>query len=1177
MTTFYSKPRFYAALICSLLAVTVWVGGPWALGQVDEGTVTGVVTDPTGAVIPHAEVTLTNTNTGLVLHAKANAKGSYVFSPVVIGPYKVTASAPKFQTTSLSGLTVNLNQTLQANLTLQPGSVSQTVTVKAGAAQLLQTEQSSTGQVMSAKAINHTPLNGRNYVFVAQLAAGVVQSAGSRGEGTGDFSANGLPAEQNDFVLDGVDNNSNLVDFLNGASYVVEPPPDALSEFKVQTSDYDAQFGHSAGAVLNAEIKSGTNRFNGDLWEYFRNQNLEAKNFFSPEQKPPFRQNQFGGTIGGPILKNHLFFFGDVQATRIRYSNTGFYTVPTPLMRKGNFTELLNPALTGSSQPITLYEPGSDGTQLMQCNGQQNVLCSSQIDPTAQKILNLYPMPNTNNGKTYNNYKVTTTAINNTVDWDAKLSLNLNSKNQGFFRMSYYNTRGGYPPPLGYPLDGGGYGSDGPTVNMGENYVLSDTHIFNQNLINQFRFGYNWVHAQFLQPDANVDVAKQVGLGGIPYQKNNGGLPSTSISGISSFGSPGFYPSIEYENTFQIIDTLTKVIGNNTIKMGANFQKIRFSVAQPINPHGSYNFNGKFTSNPGQSFTGSGVADFLANEMNYASLSDFFNIQDARWYDAAFVQDNWKTTNKLTLNLGIRYGFFEAPLEKNGDQAYWNIQSITGPGEGTAQFLLPDNQKGRTLAPLFTSDLKKDNIALRYSPHKSLALSQFTNFSPRIGIAYQVTPRTVVRAGFGTFYGGLESIGGAPNPGYNYPFSFTDNFPSPGCANGVCPTNGITLENGFSKAIATGLQNYISTPGLVGGQLHIQTPYTEQYNLSIEHAFTPTMTLTTAYVGNVSRHMQVLTNQNAPVGLVGPNDNSQLDNPFPAFGGAQYDRYKGTGSYNSLQVTLQKHTSRGLYFLATYTWAHAMDDTATPLNGGTNIFRNPNIFPIGSEYANSDWDVKDRFVFSGYYQLPFGRGKAFLNHRGLVNQLAGGWSTDLVFYAMTGNPFTVSPDNAGANGAGARRAIVVSNPFAAGGTAPSSNAGTECATSTRNINHWYNPCAFANPLPGSDIPDTQTAANPVGNPIRSPGEALKYVGGARNQLFGPGYERINMSVFKDFPTVHSQYVQFRADIFNLFNTPAFGNPNGGIGSNGGQITGLRSLGAFTPNSRFVQFALKYDF
>jgi Carboxypeptidase regulatory-like domain len=1157
--------------------------------QVDQGTITGTVTDPTGGAVPNARVTLTEINTGLMLEASTNASGTYVFSPIKIGNYTVSASASGFATSTLSGLVLNVNQRLLANLQLHTGGVSQTVTVQAGAEQLLQTEQSSTGQTVGTQVINDTPLNGRNYVFIAQLTAGVAQSVGSRGLGKGDFSANGLRAEQNNFILDGVDNNSNEVDFLNGASYVIKPPPDALAEFKVQTSDYDAEFGHSAGAVINASIKSGTNAFHGNLWEYWRNDVLDARDFFA-KSTPKYRQNQFGGTIGGPIIKDHLFFFGDVEANRIIFGQTGTYSVPTALMRTGNFSELLNTSLTGSSQPVTLYQPGSKGSAPLACNGQQNVFCASQIDRVAQGILNLYPMPNTNAGKTFNNYVFNRNTIDNTVDWDGRIDWNATQHDQAFFRMSYYNERGNYAPPFGPILDGGGYGSDGPTINMGENWVLSETHVFSPATANEFRFGYNWAHPQFLQPSANTDVAPTVGLGGIPFGKSNGGLPSTTINGtpntgiagISSFGSPGFYPAIEYENVFQILDNVTKVAGNHTLKMGVNFQHVRVATTAPIQPHGGYVFNGFYTSSPGVNFTGYGVADFLANQMNSANVSNYFNIDNVQWYNSGYFQDDWKLSPKLTLNLGMRYDYYQPAQERHDQQALWYPTAISGPGSGTAKYVLPEGARNIPLAPKFLALLAKDNIALSYTGNRSLKLSQFNNVSPRIGFAFLATNRLVVRGGYGIFFGGLESIGGAPNLGFNYPFSFTVNFPSPGCGATTCPTNGITLENGFSQAIVTGLQNNLSTPGLVGGQLQTHTPYTEQYNLATQYAFTPTMSLTLGYVGNVSRHLEAFPDQNAVYGLVGPGDNSQNDRPFPDFGGSQYDAYEGVGSYNSLQATLEKHTSGGLYFLAAYTYGHAFDDTATPLRGGGGIYRSALLLPIGSEYTNSDWDVRHRFTFTGDYKLPFGKGRKFLNHGGVVDRLAGGWSADLVFFALTGSPFTVTPNNSGANGANTRRAIKVRDPFSPGGSPNPSNSSTTCAPSTRNISNWFNPCAFTNPLSGNLIPDTQTAANPAGKPITSVPEILPFLGTARNQIYGPGYERINMSILKNFPTFEDQYLQFRADAFNVFNTPAFYGPGGTSGStsdnsNGGVINSTLSLGAFTPNPRFFQLALKYYF
>jgi len=1170
--------------LCALLSVVacclVLQGVP-CMAQVDQGTITGTVTDASGAVVPDAKVTLTENDTGLVLQSVANKGGVYVFSPVKIGNYTVTASAPGFSTASLPGLVLNLNQRLSADVKLQAGNVAQTVTVNSGVAQLLETQQSSTGQVISSRVINDTPLNGRNYVFIAQLTAGVTQSNGSRGEGKGDFNANGQRAEQNNFLLDGVDNNSNAVDFLNGASFVVKPPPDALAEFKVQTSNYDAQFGHSAGGVINASIKSGSNGLHGNLWEYWRNDVLDAVDYFA-QNKPKYRQNQFGGTIGGPILKNHLFFFGDVEANRIIFGETDTYTVPTALMRQGNFSELLNPGLTGQSQPTTLYQPGSNGSALLACNGQQNVFCPNQINSIAQGLLNLYPAPNANGGKTYNNYVVNRNNLDNTVQWDGRIDWNATAHDQAFFRMSYYNERGNYAPPLGPILDGGNYGADGPTINMGENYALSETHEFTQTLANEFRFGYNWGHFQFLQPGSEQDIAPTVGLGGIPFQQHNGGLPSTSITGISSFGSPGFYPAIEYENVFQILDNVTKVAGNHTLKGGVAFQHVRFSTTAPINPHGGYNYTGFYTSSPGQSFTGSGVADFIADQQRSAGISNYFNIDNVRWYNSGYFQDDWKIMPRLTLNLGIRYDWYQPTQERHDNQANWYPTSISGPGSGTANYVLIDSKRNVTLAPTFLDLIAKNNINLVYSGNRSLINSQNTDFSPRVGFAYSPTDRFVLRGGFGIFFGGLESIGGAPNPGFNYPFSFSSGFPAPGCdsTTNTCPTDGLTLATGFQNAINQGLQNFLSTPGLVGSQTQFRASYSEQYNLSTQYAFSPTLSLTVGYVGNVSRRLTAFPDQNAPFGLVGPSDNSQNIRPFPGFGGSQFVSYEGVASYNSGQVTLEKRNTNGLYFLATYTYGHAMDDTATPLDGGANNYRSALVLPIGYEYTNSDWDVRHRVTLNASYQLPFGQGRQFLNRGGVVNELAGGWAADLVFVAQTGNPFTVTPNVSQANGATTTRAIRVGDLYASGGSAPASNSGTTCAPKTKNITNWFNPCAFGNPLPGSDIPNTQTASNPIGQPLDTLPAVLPYLGTARNQVFGPGYNRINMSVFKNFKTYESQYLQVRADIFNLFNTPAFGQPGNGSAndnSTGAQIINTRSLGQFTPNPRFFQLAAKYYF
>ncbi|WP_308419059.1 TonB-dependent receptor [Silvibacterium dinghuense] len=1154
--------------------------GHAAIAQTDQGTITGIVSDTTGAAIPNADITLTNTDTGLVLKGKADSSGVYVFSPIKIGNYTLSAGASGFEITTQQNVHLDLQQRLSVNMTLKPGAATETITVTT-APPLMQTQDGSVGQVMSAQTINNVPLNGRNWVYIAQLSAGADPPEGSRGQGKGDFNANGQRAEQNNFILDGVDNNSNVVDFVNGASYVVQPPPDALAEFKVQTSSYSAEFGHSAGAVINASIKSGTNQIHGDMWEYFRNDVLDARNF-NALSVPKYRENQFGATLGFPIIKNKLFFFGDVQANRIIFGNTTTESVPTALMREGNFTELLNTSLTGSSQPIYLYQPNSGGSSLLTCNGQQNVFCSSQIDALAQKILNLYPSPNTNGGKTYSNYVVNASDIDNTWQWDTRMDWNISPKDQLFARFSYYHEPGDYTPPLGPILDGGSFGTTGTIINLGENFVGSETHIFSSTLSNEFRFGYNYLHDGYQQPNATTDIAASLGLGGIPYGPDfplNGGLPNVSIGGLSSFGSTTFYVTDEHENVFQILDNVTKVAGNHSLKAGVSFQSLRFSTLQPPYPRGTYDFTGQYTSDLNASYTGYGVADFLADQNYYAELSNEFKNGDAHWYRAAYFQDDWRAMDKLTLNIGLRYDYYQPYKDVGGYQATYYLTGPSSIGSGSAKYLIPKQQQSYPLVAAFTDLLTSNNISLGYSNNPALINAQKLNFAPRFGVSYSLDPKTVIRTGFGLFYGGLESTGYYPNLGENYPFQFTDTFTAPSCTAGSCQSisdsayGGVSLENGFSNALAAGLANYISTPALRGSDENVHTPYTMSYNLSVEHSVSSNMVATFSYVGDVSRHLAVFPDPNNPMALQNPANSDQTVRPFPGFGGTAYTNYAGSSNYNSFQTKLEKRMSSGFDFLATYTYAHSLDDAPTPLGStGDGGYRNTNLLPIIYDYSNSAWDTRQRFTFNTYYELPFGKGRKYLNQNAIADTVIGGWAANLTFQAQTGNPFTVYPNNSGPSG-GSTRAIRIGDPFKSGGTPNSTNPDVTCATKTRNLTNWINPCAFANPLPGTDIPVSGT-----GSLVTGITQVESYLGGRRNDVYGPGYQRVNMSVFKDFHTFREQTFQFRADIFNVFNTPAYGEPSiTTINSNLGNITAPRTFQNFTPDARFFQFAAKYQF
>ena len=1147
--------------------------GLWA--QMDQGAITGVVQDSSGAVIPNARITLTDTDTGLVLKGTTDQQGVYTFSPIKIGNYAINAAAPNFKITTQKNIHVDVQSRLNIPFTLQPGAASQTVTVSS-APPLLQTQSGSVGQVMSTRDINNIPLNGRNAVYVAQLAAGVVQGVGGRGVGTGDFTANGQRPTENNFILDGIDNNTAVPDFLNGSSYVVNPPPDALAEFNIQTNSYSAEFGHSAGAVMNTSTKSGTNSIHGSLWEYARNTVFDARDF-DALTIPAYHENQFGAVLGAPIVRDKLFFFGYAEANRIVFGRTFTESVPTALMRTGNFSELLNPALTSQGAPVPLYVPGSAGTQALSCGGQLNVICPGSVNPVAAKALGLYPLPNTNGGRLYNNYVVNTNATSNSWQWGTRFDWNVSPRDQMFTRFSYLNAPSNYPAPLGTVLDGGSYGTDGKVIDQGDNFVFSETHIFTPSLVNEARFGYNYGNFGFQQAEFNTpDLATSLGFGGIPGGGVlGGGLPLVTLTGISGFGQPGFLPNHKNEDVYEILDNVTKSLGNHSLKIGLLLQSVRFPFFSPPNGRGTYTYSGFFTSVPGKANTGFGPADFLEDEMASATVPTFQKLDFSHWTRSGYIQDDWRATKKLTLNLGVRYDYFQPLKEVAGKFANFDMPLGLAPGAGVATLTYTKAQQGTALSPVFLSLLAANNVPVQYTTDSTLVKGQRADFAPRIGFAYSMNTVTVVRGGFGIFYGGVENTGG-PETLQNYPFQFTANFPRPTiCVASNCASDGIALETGFAAELAGGIQNLIKTPSFAGSQANPQSPYTESYNISVQEALTNNLVFSLGYVGDVSRHLVVNVNANSPSALVDPRANSQSVEPFPAFGSASVNLYAGISSYNSLQAKLEKRYASGLSFLTTYTWAHSMDDASQPL-GGT-AYRGVNLIGLRNDYTNSQADVRNRVTFNGYYQLPFGAGRRFASSGSIMNAFVGGWASDLQFTAQTGFPFTVGTNLGGsAPNGGTANAILVGDPFASGGAPNATNPGIACAQSTRNKAHWYNPCAFANPPLA--FPNATVAGSAVSTARILGLAALPYLGGRANTIKGPGYERINASLFKRFPIVREDYLEVRADIFNVLNTPAYGNPSVATDATpGGQITAPQTFQNFTPDARFFQLSAKLAF
>jgi hypothetical protein len=1184
---------------------------PFARAQEDQGTIIGTVADTTGAVVANATVEVKDVNTGFTMTRKSNGSGTFALSPLKIGTYELRVSADGFETDLRSGLEVHAQGRLGVNIQLHVGASATTVTVAAQEAQM-QTQDASVGQTLSAETIQETPLNGRNYVYIAQMTMGVAPAnAGSRGAARGDFSANGQRAEQNNFILDGVDNNVNLADFLNGASYVIKPPPDALSEFSVQTSNFSAELGHDAGGVLSASIKSGTNALHGSLWEYFRNDKLNDTDWFSLK-KPYYHQNQFGGTLGGPVLKNKLFLFGDMEANRVVYQRSGsFFTVPTALQHSSgftDFTELLNPTLNGKVQ--TLYTaggpatPGSTTSNTLACNGVQNTLCPGQVNVIAKSLLANYPLPNYGAvGQTTSNYLFPGKITDDTTQYDVRSDWNMSGADQAFARYSYSQEPQHYQSPLGPILDGGAFDADGLVATEGRNFTSSETHVFSQKLVNEARFGYNWVHATFRQENSGTSESSTYGIGGIPSGPLNGGLPYFNISGLSAAGSPRYTPSEEYENVAQFLDNITTTFRNHALKIGMNAQRILTSTLQPGQSRGNLVYNGMYSDDPAHTGTsGAGIVDFLMDNMQSATINNFYNTENQRWYDAIFLQDDWKLPRKLTLNLGIRWEYAQPYVERHGRQAnfipenYTPVAGVAGAPnyvQGGGEYDIPYKGSSYALPVGFLASLAKNNIALRYTSNDSLVNAPHLNFAPRFGFAYSPTDKLVIRGGYGIFFGGLESLGYGPNIGQNVPFAISDSIAQQTCSSPTnCTVPLTTLENGFAGLLqgngALSTTNIVN-PAVQSYGVSNKTPYTESYNLSMQYAISPTASVTVGYVGNVDLHLRISNGTTDTYdGLLAPgtsyNQYLPLGGGIPGIAGSSFGTYgltsgrlvldNGIGNYNALQSKFEKSTSKNLSFLATYTYSHALDDARPPLGSysGQAGYRLIQWLGAHYDYGTDLSDVRQRATLNAHYALPLGSRQRFLNQAGVLNEIVGGWETSLIFRVQTGSPVDLVASNTLGNGIS--YPIQVANPFASAGTVQNTKLG--CATATKTVTHWFNPCSFANPT-------SVTAANYNSLPLSS-----FYGNQGSTTVVGPGYNRVDMSLFKNFATLRESSLQFRADAFNLLNTPAHGQPaiqvaGGGGGINGqiqnglfGQITNERFSGE-QPDSRVIQFSMKLQF
>jgi hypothetical protein len=862
------------------------------------------------------------------------------------------------------------------------------------------------------------------------------------------------------------------------------------------------------------------------------------------------------------------------------FSQSATGTVSDALGRTYRLGQVFDPATTrpvtsGQVDPVSGLRAASTG--YVRDPFPNNMICPgapcSRVDSNAVKLLNLYPSPNLPG--LVNNFASTPVQSLTADSFDVRVDHNFSERDQIFARMSYTRNPRFVPGPFGGLADGGSFNMGDQTVGT-RNAAVSYTHMFSPNTINSFRLSYGRVHTLYAPTTQDqMGIPEQFGIQGIPQVALNGGLPQLSLTGLAPFGQSTYTPINEWDDTWDLADSVTKIYKSHTLKAGFETMYLRFATYQPANPRGSDSFSGVYTSIPGVNVNNSGAVQFVLTPTaatvpggvdynggpNSVSITRI-SVTDARRKNyGGYVQDDWKISPKLTVNLGIRWEFFPGLYE--GHDAQTNF--VNGTPNVNAFYLIPESRSDQSkpnnaLSPSFLSILEKDGIKLKYDSNRSLINAQKTNFAPRVGFAYRAFDKLVLRGGYAISYNGMEGVGYGGALGATYPFAFTLSYSNNSTTSPIVFPNGqnATLENAYSNI--TLVSTNVAGAGVNGNgtEPNLKTAYVQSTNFTVQYQLTPNTSLQAAYVGTFGRHMSANVGQgNVVHQLLVPSANQAPFRQFPdmAPGGTIHTNW-GTLNYNGLQLNLERKFSRGLTLLTNYTWSKCRTNSADFLNATAISYRAPGLGPQ-IDYGLCDSDIRQVFHASGGYFLPFGKGRHFLtDSRGLVNQIVGGWQVNGILTLQDGQPFTIPCDITTAAGMSCVALMV---------------PGQDVIGGPHNVNQWMNPAAFANP--------------PV---VAVNGQSdLTPLGGARSQLAGPGFHRFDFSVFKEFRTTERTRLEFRSEFFNLTNHPNFSTPQGPTGgsavvsapgaldfknANFGRITATRD----TPNDpRQIQFGLKF--
>jgi hypothetical protein len=1202
------KCRRAALVLAGAMLFTV--AFPRALrAQIDMGGVTGTVKDPSGALIPGADLTLTNEATGVAQKARSSSTGTYAFEAVPAGAYALKAEAQGFMTYLSTGLQIHVQSVVTADIRLTVGGAAQTITVTPETT-MLQAEDASLGQTVSTESMNDLPLNGRNWISLATLASGSYLTGGTN---TTSLFVNGAEPGQVDYRVSGVNNNEEVF-----GGYSVAPAPDAIEEFKLQDGNNSAEFGHSVGAIVNAVIKSGTNRLKGNVWEYLRNEVLNANDFISNAngtKRQEYRQNQFGGTIGGPVYipklyrgKNKTFFFFDFQRTQRLVPTTFTDNVPTAPMHSSNFTNLqdlitgnsgtatdalgrvfsqgtvFDPATTralapGATDPITglvntktttiqVRDPFFNGslkgvTNFTKLTSQLNLIPSSRIDPNAVKILQLLPLPTT--GGIQNNFFTSQPQQTNSNQYDIKIDENISPKDVVFGVLSRQTTNQSSSQP--FPGVGSALQTNFATTQPVYVLALSETHLFSPVTINEARVGINHNYNTRLDPDAYTpNIPQQYGIQGIPQISGNGGIPTFNINGLSAFGSRRFQPTIQTTGAQNYTDNFTLVRGSHQLKMGFEVNRIVGDIIQPAYSRGNLTYNGQYSDIPNANSGLVGIADFLLVPMassigatsgvtTYDNLggmssynaSNYVGTNYSMTYTGIYTQDNWKITPNLTLNLGLRWDYFPPYGEDDGRQG--NLVLTNGNGN-SGTYYIPQKACNAPRNSAFDTLLAGDHIQIDCTPGLAVNKTQKTNFAPRLGIAYRLTPRLVMRAGYGISYGAVDSVGYGSTLGTNYPFQYTLNGPSTTSLVPALLPNGqtTTMENLFAVInVQDPTQIQVSSVGLglSGKEYNYLTPYVQSMNFTLQYQFSSRDMFQAGYVATAGRHLDTLGSQNSPSEILPPGVNTTNYRPFPNLSTTQLLSSGTDSNYRSMQALYEHRFRIGLVFNANYTFGKCMSDEAgkTGMGPGYRAEWLPG-FGAAGDYTLCSADAKQAAHVWGQYGLPFGQGRSVLRHaNGLVNALVGGWNFNYIYIYQSGQPFTVGCPVGTSSDFGCNAYLALGQDPYAG---------------PHNQNQWLNPAAFVQPPAATQIGQTNYAP----------------LGGKAYQLRGPTLKNLDASLLKRFAVTEKNQMEFRAEGFNVSNAVDFSNP--------GQLnfTNLKAFSSITGtrnNQRLMQLALKLFF